>query len=157
MGLFKTSSPGDSISSNPERTALRRPGEDPSGYIEVLPQRAGSLNWSLLIKENQITQVMEFSASLCMGRCKSLNSLKSSLSFAFWPSEASILCFSHPELLWSSQRGVAAVCWLLDPQVFFLSSLRAHQLTLKDCNRRWLWHPCFLIWVEIFHFSAVFQ
>ena len=30
----------------------------------------------LLIKENQITQVKEFSTFLCMGRCKSLGSLK---------------------------------------------------------------------------------
>ena len=33
----------------------------------------------LLIKENQISQVKEFSAFLCMGRCKSLGSLKSFL------------------------------------------------------------------------------
>ena len=36
---FKTSSPGD----NPVRIALRRGGLEP-GYIEVLPQRTGSLN-----------------------------------------------------------------------------------------------------------------
>ena len=36
---FKTSSPGD----NPVRIALKRGGLEP-GYIEVLPQRAGSLN-----------------------------------------------------------------------------------------------------------------
>ena len=33
----------------------------------------------LLIKDNQISQVKKFSAFLCMGRCKSLGSLKSSL------------------------------------------------------------------------------
>ena len=47
-----TSSPGDSISSNPERTALRRRGEDPSGYIEVLPQRA----WSKVNREADPTE-----------------------------------------------------------------------------------------------------
>ena len=47
------------MSSSPERTALRRRGEKP-GYIEVLQQRAGSLNIKrlLLIKENQISQFM---------------------------------------------------------------------------------------------------
>ena len=34
VGIFRTSSPGDSISSNPEKTAPRRLGEK-SGYIEV--------------------------------------------------------------------------------------------------------------------------
>ena len=33
----------------------------------------------LLTKENQTSQVKEFSAFLCMGRCKSLDSLKSFL------------------------------------------------------------------------------
>ena len=50
----------------------------------------------LLINENQVCQVKEFSAFLCMGRCKSLGSLKSSL----WSWGA--ICgqypvFSHPE------------------------------------------------------------
>ena len=78
--IFRTSSLEDNISSNPERTALRRPGEEPD-YIEVLQQRAGSLNIKrlLLINGNQISQVKEFSAFLYMGRCKSLGSLKSSL------------------------------------------------------------------------------
>ena len=52
-----------------------------TGYREVLQRRVGSLNSKklLLIKENQITQVKEFSAFLCMGRWKSLGSLKSFL------------------------------------------------------------------------------
>ena len=44
-------------------------GEE-SGYVEVLQQRSGSLNFKsfcfLQIKENQISQVKEFSAFLCM-------------------------------------------------------------------------------------------
>ena len=80
VGIFRTSSMGGSISSNPERTAWRRLGEKP-GYIEFLWQRADSLNikrW-LLIKETQIFQSKEFRTFLCMGRCKSLGSLKSFL------------------------------------------------------------------------------
>ena len=55
----------------------RRQGEEP-GYIEILQQRAGSQNIErlLLFKENQISHVKEFSVFLCMGRCKSLGSLK---------------------------------------------------------------------------------
>ena len=60
VGIFRTSSLGDSILSNPERTATRSQGEEPV-YIEVLQQRAGSLNIKrlLLIRENQISQVKE--------------------------------------------------------------------------------------------------
>ena len=43
VGILRTSSLGGNISSNLERTTLRRRGEEP-GYIEVLQQRAGSLN-----------------------------------------------------------------------------------------------------------------
>lgn len=67
VGNFRSSSLGDSISTDPERTALRRRGEEP-GSIEVLQQRAGSLNVKrlFLIKENQVFQVKEFSACLWM-------------------------------------------------------------------------------------------
>ena len=78
--IFRTPSPGGSISSNPERPAPRRLVGEP-GYIGVLQQRTGSLKVKrlLLMKENQISQVKEFSAILCMGRCKSLGSLNSFL------------------------------------------------------------------------------
>ena len=53
VGILRTSSPGDGISSNSERTAPRRQEEDP-GYIEFLKQRAGSLNiQTLLLKETR--------------------------------------------------------------------------------------------------------
>ena len=70
MGIFSTLSRGDSLSSDPEKTAPRRRGEEP-GCIEVLQQRAGSLNVKivLLTKEKQISQVKEFAAFLRMGRC----------------------------------------------------------------------------------------
>ena len=56
VGIWGTSNPGDSISSDTEKTAPRRKGKDP-GYIDVLQQRADSLNIKrlLLIKENQIS------------------------------------------------------------------------------------------------------
>ena len=41
--IFRTPSPGDSISGNPERIAPRKLREE-LGYIEVLQQKAGSLN-----------------------------------------------------------------------------------------------------------------
>ena len=68
VGIFSTSSLGGSISSNPERTALRRREEEP-GCTEVLWQRAASLNIKrlLIIKENQISQVKEFTTFLCIG------------------------------------------------------------------------------------------
>ena len=36
--IFRTSSPGDSISSDLERTVLSKPGKEP-GYIDVLQQK----------------------------------------------------------------------------------------------------------------------
>ena len=50
----------------------------------------------IVSKENQISQVKEFRAFLCMGRCESLGELKSFLSYASQLSGASILSFSHP-------------------------------------------------------------
>ena len=47
VGLFRISSLEESISSNPERIALRRQEEE-LGYTEILQQRAGSLNDGLL-------------------------------------------------------------------------------------------------------------
>ena len=43
VGILRTSSLGGSISNDPERTALRRQGDD-LGQTEVLQQRAGSQN-----------------------------------------------------------------------------------------------------------------
>ena len=105
VGIFRTLSLGDNISSDPERTAPKRWWEEPD-YIEVLPQRTGSLNITrlLLIEENQISQVKEFSAFLCMGRCKSPGSLKPFLSYVSQLSGFSILCFSHPEFLSADHR-----------------------------------------------------
>jgi len=61
VGIFRISSPGGSISSNPERPVLRKRGEDP-GYIEVLQEREGSLNIKrlILMKGNHRSQVKEF-------------------------------------------------------------------------------------------------
>ena len=60
------------------------------GYKEALQQRASSLKIKrlLLIKENHISQVKEFSV-LHMGRCKNPGSLKLFLSYAFQRSGAS--------------------------------------------------------------------
>ena len=70
-----------------------------------LQERAGTRNIKrlLLIKENQMSQVKEFSTFLCMGRCKSLGSLKSFLLYASQRSGASIRIFHtsphpHPPL-----------------------------------------------------------
>ena len=72
-GIFRTSSPGDSISSEPERTAPRRQG-DAGGRVRLCRSFTTKVKESelqkflffLQIKENQISQVKEFSAFLCM-------------------------------------------------------------------------------------------
>ena len=145
-----------SISSNPEMWGLLLIKEvrERSQVIQCLQQRAGSLNikWLLLIKENQIFQVKEFSTFLCMGRCKSLGLLKSFLLYA--PQHLGLVSkvYTH----WASfPQGslweVAIVWWLLDSRY---SPVQAHWLTLEGCSCWLLWHPCLLIWQEIFHFSC---
>ena len=58
VGIFRTSSPRDSISSYPETTVLRRQGKEPD-YTEVLQQRTGSLNIKrlLLIKKAEFPKL----------------------------------------------------------------------------------------------------
>ena len=97
----------------------------------------------LLIKENQILQVKEFSAFLCMRRCKSLGSLKSFLWHASQPSGASIL--THPEF---PQGSPAAVWWLLDGRYSFQPWVSLARLTWEGCICWWLWHPLFIDMAE---------
>ena len=109
-----------------------------------------------LIKENQISHIKKFSAFLYMGRCKSLGSLKVSLSYASQLSGVSIQVFSHPELPWGSWQGLPAVWWLLDHRYSSPSwvplGLTSSHWTAKipdDCGMLVYW----LIRQEIFHFS----
>ena len=55
-GIFRTSNLGDSISSNPERTALKRQGREGSDLYKSFAKKGGSLNIKrlLLFKENKI-------------------------------------------------------------------------------------------------------
>ena len=80
VDLLRTSSLGDRLSGSFEGL-LQRGKVESQDTQEILQQRLGSRNIKrlLLIKENQISQVKEVSAFLCMGRCKSLDSLKSFL------------------------------------------------------------------------------
>ena len=63
-----------------------------------LQQKAGSLNIKrlLLIKENQVSQIKEFGALLCMGKCKHLGLLKSFLLYALSGASNLLLGFLHP-------------------------------------------------------------
>ena len=68
---------GYSISDNSGRLLQRGKGVEGSQDMQrFLQQKPGSQNIKrlLLIKNNQISQVNEFSTSLCMRRCKSLGS-----------------------------------------------------------------------------------
>ena len=72
-----------SLENNLWNTAPKRCGRS-WDTREFLQQRPGSQNIKrlLLIKENQLSQFKEFSAFLCMERCKSMGSLKSFLWYA---------------------------------------------------------------------------
>ena len=86
---------GSSVPGAPfQGTAPRSKGGEPK-YIEVLQPRAGSLNIKLLslIKENQISQVKEFSAFLYMGRCRESGLTEIFPFVCISPTWGSILCF----------------------------------------------------------------
>ena len=88
----------------------------------------------MLIKEYQ---VKEFSTFLCVGRCKTLGSLKSFLLYASQLSGASILCFHILSFLraqcreWLQSDG----CWTASI-LSFLSSFRAHQLSIHGSGNQ---------------------
>ena len=70
--MFQTLSQGGSISSNLERTALRRQGQDP-GFIEVLQKKKKyQVVWisKVVFNEKQISQAKKFNAFLCIGKHK---------------------------------------------------------------------------------------
>ena len=141
VGIFRTSGPGGSLSSSLERAAPRRWGEEP-GYIEVLQQRVNSLNIRrlLLIKENQISQVKEFSSFPCMVRCKSLGSLKIIPSICISAIWSQYPVFSHLSSLGAHHRE-----WLQSNgcQITGMLLLR---VALEGSKCWWLWHRCLLIW-----------
>ena len=104
VGIFRTSSLGDSISGNPERTALSRRGHggarsgEKSGYTKVCNK--GRVVWTSKVfcelKKTRLSQKLRnlvFSTFLCMGRCKCWGSLKSFLPQASQRSGASMLRF----------------------------------------------------------------
>ena len=125
---------GHSISDRSEGLVWR--GQGGARIYEFLQQRPGGQNFKrlLLIKENPLSGVKEFSAFVCMGRCKSLGSLKSFLCYAPQLSGASILCF------------------------LILSSFRAHHRWRGPGGVMWWLEGCsslcFLIWQAIF-FSLI--
>ena len=96
----------------------------------------------------------EFSAFLRMGGCKSLGSLKSFLSYASQLSGASILCFSHPELVraccmeWLQPD----VCWITG--ILLLRCPRGSEINIwraciaDDCDILVYWYGR-----KLFHFS----
>ena len=77
------------------------------------------------MKESQIFQVKEFSPFLCMGRCKSLDSGKSFLSYAaHYPA-----FFLHPEFLSVYYREwlQPEICQITQVFFSFLSAPRAQR------------------------------
>ena len=79
VSSFRTASPDTAF-----EVTLRELLQEGKGWSEVIQKselRAGSLNIKilLLIKENQKSQVKEYRTFLCLGRCRSLGSLKSFL------------------------------------------------------------------------------
>ena len=104
--FLRTSSLGRSISDNTEKIVLKGQGEGSRIYRVFCNKRLGNQNIKrlLLIKADQTSQVNAFRAFLCVGGCKRLGSLESSLSQASQPSWPSILCFRILSCLGAHRR-----------------------------------------------------
>ena len=143
MGIFRTSSQGDSISRNPERTPKRQ-GEVP-GYIEVLQQMTGHLNIKrLLLKKTRWPKSRNLALFYVWEAARVWvhwnHSFDTCLSF-----QGPVSCFHLPKFLRAHHREWFSLM-AARPEVFFsfLNALRAQEFT---------WHLCLLIWQEILHFS----
>ena len=130
------------------RELLQGAKEGSQKYIEVLQPMASSLNIKLLslIKENQISQVKEFSAFLYMRRYKSLGSGNHSFAMHLsylGPVSCVFLFWVSPGLTIGNGCSLTAARW----QEFFVSFLSSHStqwLTLEGWNHLWLWHSLFI-------------
>ena len=137
---------------------LLQTGKGKPGHSGDLQQKPGIRNIKrlLLIKENQTSQVKEFSAFLCMGRCQSLGSLKSSLWFA---PQLPGAAFLHPGSLQGTEFGAAsvaeslAVCSLF---VSILSPLRGHCWGSCHVMAWWLQNHLFTDMAVTFFIHKVF-
>ena len=120
VGMFRMSNPTNSISSNPERRALGRRREE-LGHIEVLQQRAGSLNMEiLLLKKTRYFRLRNF-VFFCVWEDARVWAHWNKIPFTFISAiRASTLCCPHPELPGCSPWGGAAV-WRL-PDWWYASS-----------------------------------
>ena len=96
------------------------------------------------MKENQVSQVNEFSAFACMGWCRSLGSLKYSfdvhLSYL-----GPVSCAFSSRMSSGCTTGGSCSSWLLDVRhpVSMLSSLRAPYRGCSNGMAWWLQHPLF--------------
>ena len=156
VGIFRTSSLGDSISIT-LRELLQECWE---WWGEVtlyrnLQQRAGSLNIKsiLWIKENLRFQAKEFSALLSMGRCKSLSSLNRCFLMHLSCLGPASCVFSHPEFFSAYCRECRQPdgSWVASIPLLpgCPDSLELH----ARLNHWWLWHPCLLTWQEMWELS----
>ena len=99
----------------------------------------------LLIKENQISQVEEFSAFLCMGRCNSqLTEVISFICISVTQGQYPLFFTSWIPLGLTLRNVCSLMSARLQEFFSFLSALMAHQLTVEGCICWWLWQFCLL-------------
>ena len=146
MGIFRTSSQGDSISRNPERTPKRQ-GEVP-GYIEVLQQMTGHLNIKrLLLKKTRWPKSRNLALFYVWEAARVWvhwnHSFDTCLSF-----QGPVSCFHLPKFLRAHHRE-----WLqsdghkMASILSFLSPNPNHEFP-QGSRAHYLW---WLLWQEVFH------
>ena len=153
VGIFRTSSPGDSLSSNPERIALRMWGQE-SGYIEICNKR--HVVWTskifLWIKTRYLR--LRNLELFLYGKMQESGHWNHSLHMHLdypEPTSCCLLTFWAPLGLAVGSGCSPDGCQITG--IFLLPEERALEVKLEACTHWWLWHPCLLVWQEIFHFS----
>ena len=105
MGIFRTSSQGDGISSDPERNVPRGGGRcQIIQKFAIKGRQSEHQKYFCELKKTRYLRLRNLALFYVWGRCKSLGSLKSFLSYASQLPGASILCFLDPEFLSAHQR-----------------------------------------------------
>ena len=130
------------------RNCSKEEGEEELGYAEVWEQRVDNLNTKrlLLMKENQISQLRNLALVYLWEDARVWahwnHSFHMHLSYV-----GPIPCvFISWASLGLTLTGSAFHLMAVRYQAFsFLSSLRAHRLTLEGYNHWWWWHLCLLI------------
>ena len=135
-GILRTLSPGDSISSNPERTAPRR-----CKRSQVTPK---------CVKEQAVWTTKDH----CSLRKTRYLKLRNLVIVYVWE-EARVWTHWNHSSYASQLSGASLLCFTIGSGCSLIPVLFSFLVVLENWTHWWLWHLCLLTWLEILHFSLL--